>query len=415
MKRLAFLHRILLGKVSLSLFGVAFLLYLLLFTPWGNRLMTPLVEKSLSSALSEPITVREFALHHNRFHLMVQDEFGNTISTQGGFSLLTLRLYAHYRLECFQAGGFNPIGAPFKTDGALNGGIAAFIVQGNADIFEGNILYQIELHRFHLAILDLKLHNITYEPLLSLLDYPSDTDTTLSGDIALRGFDRRDIEGNIRLQSQTHRLTPTPIIEDTNESFDFKSLLADEYGRVRPFDVNITVDAALANIGILEQFVGMPLRGSSKLNATLIGDARLLHFKAHSDIADSDMSLRVKIVDLEPQSLSFDLRHADIEKTFSFLTLPSPLSGKADAHGDLSSAGGKFDFTVTQGKTLPEVLRQEYNITQPLIHFDASVHADVTQKGVHYRGSFKSDLNRMEIDNTTTHDQMLSELLKTLR
>lgn len=415
MKRLAFLHRILLGKVSLSLFGIAFLLYLLLFTPWGNRLMTPLVEKSLSSALSEPITVREFALHHNRFHLMVQDEFGNTLSTQGGFSLLTLRLYAHYRLECFQAGGFNPVGGPFKTDGAINGGIAALIIHGNADIFKGNILYQIELHRFHLAIFDLKLHNIAYEPLLALLDYPSDTDTTLSGDIALRGFDRRDVEGNIRLQSHTRRLMPTPIVEDTNESFDFRSFLADEYGRIKPFNVNITVDAAFAHVGVLEQFVGMPLSGPAELNATLRGDDRLMHFKAYGRVAGSDTSLRVKIVDLEPESLSYDLKHADIEQTFALLTLPSPLSGKADAHGDLSSAGGQFDFTLTQAKTLPDVLRQEYNITQPLTHFNAEIHADMNKKGVHYRGSFKSDLNRLEIDNTTTHDQMLSELLKTLR
>jgi hypothetical protein len=415
MKRLAFLHRILLGKVALSLFGAALLLYLLLFTPWGNRLLTPLVEKSLSSALSAPITVREFALHHNRFHLMAQDEFGNTLSMQGGFSLLTLRLYAHYRLECFQKGVLNPIGVPFKTDGALNGGIAAFMIQGNADIFEGNILYQIELHRFHLAILDLKFHNIAYEPLLSLLDYPSDTDTTLSGDITFNGFDRRDVEGNIRLQSQTHRLTPTPIMEDSNGSFDLKSLLADEYGRVKPFNVNITVDAALAHIGILEQFIGMPLNGSAQLNATLSGNEKLMRFKAHTDVAKSDTSFRVKIANLEPESLSFDLKHADIEKIFALLILPSPLTGQANAYGDLNTTGGKFDFDITKGKTIPDVLRQEYNITQPLIHFDAEVHADMNKKGVHYRGSFKSDLSRMEIDNTTTHDQMLSELLKTLR
>ncbi|MDD2949980.1 MAG: hypothetical protein PHU29_04265 [Sulfuricurvum sp.] len=415
MKRLAFLRRTLFGKVFLSLLGVLLLLSIVLFTPLGNRMMTPIIEKSLSSALSTPVTLREFALRHNRFHLMIQDTFGNTLSTQGGFSLLTLRLYAHYRLECFHEKGLNPLTEPFKTDGALSGGIAAFDIHGNATIFGGDILYQIELHRFHLAILELKLHDIAYEPLLHLLKYPSKTDTILSGNIALRGFDRRDVDGLIHVSTQTHRFTPTPIKEDSNESFDLKSLLADKYGRVKPFDVNVTIDASLEHAGVLEQFVGIPLGGSAELSSTLSGDEKLLTLTAHTDVAKSDTSLLVSIPDLEPASVTFHLNHADLKEAFALFALKAPVTGRADGAGEFTTKGGIVTVSITKASTLPDVLRQEYNITQPLIHFDAAVRADITPKGVHYRGSYKSDLARMQIDTTTTHDQMLSELLKTLR
>jgi hypothetical protein len=415
MKRLAFLRRTLLGKTSLSIFGIMIMLYIALFSPWGNRFMTPIIEKSLSSALSTPVTLREFSLRHNRFHLMIQDTFGNTLSTQGGFSLLTLRLYAHYRLECFHENGLNPIAAPFKTDGALSGGIAAFDIHGNATVFGGNVLYQIELHRFHLALIELKLDNIGYEPLLHTLEYPSKTDTTLSGDIALRGFDRRDVEGDIHLISKTHRFTPTPIKEDNNESFDLKSLLADKYGQIKPFNVNITIDASLEHAGILEQFVGLPLGGAADLNATLGGDEKLLHLKAQTRVAKSDTSIVVTISDLEPSSVTFDFKHADMEQTFVLFALNAPISGQGDMYGEVNTTSGNLNVSIIKGTTIPNVLRQEYNITQPLIHFDADVHADISKKGIHYHGTFKSDLSRMQIDNTTTHDQMLSELLKTLR
>jgi hypothetical protein len=189
-----------------------------LFSSWGNRLIAPTVEKSLTSSLSTPITIQEFTLKHNRFHLLFQDLRGNTFSIQGGFSLLTLRMYAHYRLECFQSGGFNPLPAPLKTEGSLSGGISSFTIHGDGTLFGGDLLYKIELHRFHLSSLNLKITKIAYEPLMNFLKYPSNTDTTISGEVALRGFDRRDIDGDITFHTQTDRLTPTSISEDDNES-----------------------------------------------------------------------------------------------------------------------------------------------------------------------------------------------------
>jgi len=409
------LRRTKIGRILLFLFGSAALLFIVLFTPLGNRLTAPVVEKALSSALSTPISISDFALSYNRFHLKAHDNVGNILSTQGGFSLLTLRLYAHYRLECFHEKGMNPISAPFKTEGALSGGIAALDIRGNADIFRGDILYKIELRRFHLATADLKLHNIAYEPLLHLLDYPSDTDTLISGAIDLRGFDRRDVDGHIHLRSQTHRLTPTPILEDDNESFDLRTLLADKFGRIKPFDVNITLDASLAHAGILEQFVGLPLAGEGDLNATLSGDEKRLRLHARTNAAQSDTTLTVNIPDLEPSSVLFDLKHADMEQAFAFFTLPAPISGQGSAFGEFNTTEGKLTIAITKGKTIPKILFTKYQITQPLIRFNSVVSANINEKGVRYRASFKSDLSRMDIDNTTTHDYMLRELLNALR
>lgn len=408
------LRRTKIGKILLFVFGSAATILILLFTPLGNRLTAPLVEKALSSALSTPIKVSDFALGYNRFSLRAHDHVGNTLSAQGGFSLLTLRLYAHYRLECFHESGMNPISAPFKTKGALSGGIAALNIRGNADIFRGDILYKIELHRFHLATADLELHNIAYEPLLHLLDYPSDTDTLISGIIDLRGFDRRDVDGHIYLHSETHRLNPTPILEDDNESFDPRALLADKFGRIRPFDVNVTLNASLAHAGILEQFVGLPLAGAGDLNATLSGDEKRLRFHARTNAADSDTAITVDIPDLEPSSVIFDLKHADMEQAFAFFTLPAPISGQGSAFGEFNTTGGKLTIAIKQGKTIPNVLYTDYQITQPPIRFNSVISAKMNEKGVHYRASFKSDLSRMNIDNTTTRDQMLRELLNAL-
>lgn len=403
------------AKVLLAFIALTVVLYLVLFTPWGNRLMSPIVEKSLSSGFSTPMNLQEFTLRHNRFHMIAQDDFGNTLSTQGGFSLLTLRLYAHYRLECFNAEGINSLDVPFKTVGALSGGIGAFDIRGNANIFNGDILYKIELHRFRLATLDLTIDQIAYEPMMHYLDYSSDTDTLLSGTIVLKGFDRRDIMGDIHLATRTKQFEPTPIHnEDDNTSFDLRSLLADQFGQIKPFYINVAIDASLQHAGVLEQFVGMPLAGPIKLQGKLEGDKDLLYLHAASDVAQSDTELKISIPDLEPSSITFDLRNADAKQAFELFALPSPITGQISVYGELNTTAGTLHSAILKGTTIPDVLKKHYQITQPLIHFNADITADISKKGVHYRASFKSDLARLEIDKTTNHDQMLRELLKTL-
>jgi len=414
MKRIRYFHHTLTGKIFFSFLGVILTAAAVILSPWGNRLTAPLIEKSLTSSLSTPITLQEYVLTPNQFQLLFQDQYGNTFSTQGGFSLLTLRMYAHYRLSCFQHGGINPLFSPFKTEGSLSGGIASFLIQGNGDMFGGDLIYKIELHRFHLASLSLKADKIAYTPLMQLLKYPSDTDTLLTGEINLGGFDQRYVEGSILLNSKTRRFNPAPITYDSNESVTLKSLLADKYGDVKPFNVNITINSSLDHAGILEQFVGMPLGGPLELNATLTGDQKLLRLKGNSDVAHSDTSISLTIADLEPSKLSFDCKHADLEQTFKFFAFTPPISGRGDLYGELNTTGGNVNIIITEAETIPKVLFREYQITQPLTRFDAEVHADLNKKGVHYRGSLKSDLSRMEIDNTTTHDQMLRDLLKSL-
>jgi hypothetical protein len=376
--------------------------------------MKPIFEKSLTSALDTPITLEEFSLTYNRFHLRFQDSYQNSLSTQGGFSLLTLRMYAHYRIEFFTQGGFNPLQTPFKIEGSLSGGIAELNIQGNATIFKGDILYKIGLHRFLLSTLDLTVNQIDYASMLHYLEYPSNTDTLLSGNVDLEGFNRRDIRGEIHLSTQTKRFTPTPIKEEDNSSFDLKSLLADKFGRIKPFNVDVTLDAILTHAGILEQFIGIALEGELNTQGTLRGDETLLKLKATSDVAQSETKFIVLIPDLEPSSIVFDVSHADAKKTFELFALPSPITGKLSGYVDLNTTEGKLRISITEGSTVPSVLKQHYQITQPIIGFNADIHADISPKGVHYHATFKSDLSRMEIDNTTTHDQMLRKLLKTI-
>lgn len=391
-------------------------LYQLLFSPWGNRLLSPVIESILSSTFSAPVSVEDFSLTTKRFVILLRDGEGNSISTQGGYSLLTLRLYAHYRIDYRQKGGINTTGIPLTADGSLSGGISAFDIRGNLHAFRGDALYKVQLRRFKLSSLHAELNRIAYADLLRHFEYPSSSDTLLWGTIDLNGFERRAVKGFIHLVAQTERFTPTDIRPDEeSEPFDLRSLLADEYGRVKAFDVNVTLKASVDHAGILEQFAGTHLAGPVALQAALSGDEKRLELRARSPLAQSDTTLFILASDLEAERIEVRVRHADIPLLFDLFTLPSPLTGKADAHGVFTVQGGKLSLSLSDAATLPDVLKREYNLTQPSIRFDGSIDADLSETGVRYRGRFDSDLKRIEFADSPPHETMLRELLKTFR
>lgn len=403
------------AKLLLGMVIFTALAYLLLLTPVGNRLVTPLVEKGLSSVLAAPISIDTFELNSNHFHLRFHDLPGNTFVTQGGYSLLTRWVYGYYQIDLEHPLGLNPLAIAFHSSGAYSGRYSLLHAQGEIECVGGTINYKTKLDHLFPSFIRLRIHNLDVQSLLHLLNYPSDTSTTLDGNITLSGFVQRRIEGNIALQTHTRTFTPTPILEDTNESFDLASLLADEKGGVKRFSVNATTDLDLEEAGILEQLLGIRLRGPLKLHAALAGNQHDLVLNARTDLAHSKSRLSLAFQRLQPQHLNFTINHARIEPLFAFLDQKAPVGGIADGSGDFNLTGGYIRLDLRQGVTYPEVLKQEYNLTQPNLAFNAYVTADLSRKGVHYRGSFRSNLARTQIDGTTTHDQMLRDLLKIIR
>lgn len=407
--------RTLTGKIVLWFIGLNAAVYILLFTPLGNRLSYPFLETLLESEFNTPIHVQEFELERKRFHLLIQDNYGNTVSTQGGFSLMTLRLYAHYRIECFKGGGINRPGIPFETDGSISGGIAALNIRGNARIFGGEVHYKSEFHRFKLADSELILDNIAYEELLHYLNYPSITDTRISGSVELKGFDRRDISGTIRLHALTGKLTPTLITRDENSSFDLHDFFADANGRISPFDINISSEITLEHAGILEQFAGMHLKGPLSLEAGLNGNEKNIRLKITTSLADSNTTATAAFYDFKPLYTEFSVRHANLGLLFVFLDIRPPLSGIMGAEGKMDGTSSFLDLRIDDGKIDADVLKHFYGITQPRFqHFDTHIHADLNGTTVHYTGTYQSDLSRMEFDTTSPHKLMLQDLLDTL-
>lgn len=353
--------------------------YLLLFSTVGNRWLQPFVASTLTEKLDEPITIDTFILTPRHYTLRMRDQKNNIYGLDGNYSLIKWE----------SQGTFTALGA-------------------TAD-------YTATFRPFFLDTLQLRFRHLDAAALLHRLDYPGKSIGFLHGDIHLFGLAERNIRGNIHLWSTTASFIPSPIIEkDSNLSFDLYDWLADENGNVKAFSIDCTAQIAFDEIGLIEQLIGYPLRGNITLNNRIHGDEKILRFDIETDVASSDTHLGIDYLALLPHHITYSIDHANIPEVFRFFNAPSPITGTLYSQGRFGPKNGTLQLNLPNGQIRSDILKQEYNLTQPPLRFALKLDAEVSPKDVHYRAAFRSDLRRMSIDTTTTHAQMLSELLRSI-
>lgn len=400
-------------KILLSTLLLVAILYLLLFTQLGNTLTKPFVAKKLNSILQTPVTIDNFSLDHTALALDFHDSLKNTVHIRGKFSLITLTLQAFYQADLSHIGGMNSFNLPIKTSGVMSGRYTTMHIKGSVNIFEGNIQYRTQLSRFHLRDLHISLQNLNYQNLMQWLQYPHHSSTVLNGELDLHGLDRRNVKGDITLHAQTKDFLASKLLDD-NSSFDFLSLFTDDEDKIQPFHLNLTLKTSVDELGILEQFAMMPLRGRAKLTASLQGDQDRLVLDAHSTLAKSSTHARIHWKRLRPSYAYLNMDHADAATLFHLFSQSSPLEGSVSLVAESTIAKTTAKLTVRNGITLPHIFKSVYHLTQPKSRFNTLLVADITPKSIHYRGTFASDLVRLNIDNTTTHESMVRDLLKAI-
>ncbi|MDD2830306.1 MAG: hypothetical protein PHW18_12095 [Sulfuricurvum sp.] len=398
--------------VILFIIALALLLYTLLFTPFGNRQLAPIIEKHLSEALDRNITLTTFRLGLENFEIELCDNENNRAHAVGKYLLLPPKIDATYTLNSLS--GIPALPLAVDLNGSIKGSYYHLILQGYAHIFEGDLKFTTHLYFASLRSLDITLHRIHYQNLMDLLEYPHNSDTLLSGALTINGIDKRDLNASVRLKTTTHRFIPSPLKEDDNESIDLWSLLADKNGKIQPFKLHADLEGEMDELGILEQFVSYPLRTSATLHAQIDGTQHHLSLNADGTAAKGKLTAKLSLLKLRPQQLNVEAKAIDAGALFSLLSLPHPIEGSLNGTLNSDFTNTTFKIALNNAQTNPDVLKKHYHITQPFIHFNTDITLRITPNATHTSGRFTSDLEDLRFDNSPTHNQMLQELLNQL-
>lgn len=398
--------------VILIIIALILIISTLLFTPWGNRQIAPIIQNQIESALGQPVTLTSFRLTLSRFELGLSDKSKNRAHIEGSYLALPPYINAHFDANLSVAEGMNIAKFPIELSGLLKGSYSNLDLNGTVHLFSGSMTFNSKLLVMKPNTLTLALHDIRYQELMDVLEYPHESDTLINGNLQVSGMVRRDITATGKIIATTHIFKPSPIMEEDNESFDFWSLLADKNGKIQPFKINANIKAQVDELGILEQFVYYPLRTSASGVATLEGSQYQLTVNAHAKVVKGNIDTQLTLHKLRPSKLQLEIKHADIPSLFTLLSLPSPLTGTLNTSVNSDFSNTTLSLAIQKARTKPSILKLDYGITQPDITFDSSLKMIISPKERHYSETFTSDLKNIPFEASPFHDQMLQELLR---
>ncbi len=393
--------------------AIVTLVYIALFTSFGNSKVSKYIEGELSSLLGCPVTVSVFSLTPQQLTFAAYDEHNNAVHVKSRFHLFPLSIDGNYSVNF--PSHMNPLEAPVQSVGTIVGSYHRFSLIGDAKIFMGVVNYDLTLASLKPRNANLSINHLNYSNLMKYLEYPHNSDTVVDGNISIGGIDTRNITIEGFLNAKTTRFSPCALKEDDNESFDFWELLADKNGKIQPFKILASLDAHVDELGILEQFVSYPLRTPATARVNLYGTQHVLDADVIGQVAKGDLKASLKLHRLKPYALNGRLHSIDALTLFSLLSLPQPISGKLGGTLTSDFTTTKLMLVIKEGQTNPQVFKKYYGIIQPLMRFEADFSTKITPNSTQTRGIFTSDLIPLAIDGSPAHDVMLRELLRQIR
>ena len=139
------------GALLLTLFAAV---YALLFTGFGNDLVSPLIASRLEGKLELNVNIENFKLRIGRVALALTLEEKNRIEVEGSYALFSQSIDARYRirfddLERLKALTRQVLKGQLHSDGIVKGTLKALRIEGKSNLAQSDTVYRVALADFN--------------------------------------------------------------------------------------------------------------------------------------------------------------------------------------------------------------------------------------------------------------------------
>ncbi len=354
------------------------LLFLLLFTPPGNGIVGPVLEKKAAEALGMPVRLPRFSLSYDRLELTLELTPENRIEITGDYSLLSRSLRLHYRADLRNLAALEPLThaplrGPFATEGDVKGDPEVLRIDGTSDVAASETGYALVLRNFSPRTLQAHIRHADIRKLLYLAGEDPLASGSLRADIDLGNLDPSALKGDIDMRL-SHGGLNRPLLKkrfgldlpestllskahaaldgekiDYTFSLDSSVLSAASKGRVVPRTVGLDIAYMLnvKELALLESLTGTPLRGPLSVRGKAEGDRERLRVTGSSDLAGSATSFDGVLKAFVPVSADVRMKHLKLDRLLYMLKQPHYASADIDLDAHLPRLKkGALDGTV---------------------------------------------------------------------
>ncbi len=424
-------------KIILSLiFFVSVLLLAILYTPFGNRLLQPLLERQLQAQSGMELHIKRFRLTPRTIVLEIALSPSNRLIIGGKLSLLTQKYNLAYEmkiaaLEELREKTGHVLHGELYTTGRIVGKGTSGVVEGSSDFAKSETIYSIAYKQFYIQKVVLHAKHIDTAKLLVTLAEEPYIAAVLNIDLEVGNLVSKNYDGEVHLdivQGEFNRevfakefgvkIPKTTLKAEAdaqiqngkiayNMAINSNLVVLKSHGSVKEKNLHthMALDADIRELALLRPLTHMPLHGSLRLNAEANGNEEDMVIHAHSNVADSRSDLHVALHKMQARTLALDVEHMDVKKLLFMLERPLVTLGVLNLHLEMDSLvrehlKGKLQANL-QGRLNGKYLTQEFELEKKVPSARYTLDTAATFAGSDANGNVKvrSSLGNLDMKN----------------
>jgi len=406
--------------------------YALLFTPFGNGLLKPVIENRLNASLQTEAVVETFELDMSRFDLKIALTPSNVVSASGSYSLFSRSVDGVYSIAFEKMSELETLlgrksRGQLHINGTAKGDSDEMAISGKSDIASSKTSYEITLKAFSPAAVSATVLHARLDELLVLSGEEAYADADLTLKAAVKGIDLNDLDGNIGFSVKNGRVDRALMQRDFNitlpqtsfgaevvsrlrgESVDYRAavgsnlLTLDSKGSVTmaPLGMDLGYDLNVRELALLRPLTNAPLRGPFATAGHVKGDEAALKITGTSDIAGSDSRYDVTLAQFKPSKVLASVTNASLSQLLYLAGEERYAEAEVNLDVDLTALDpqnlqGRAKLDVSNGRIIPKLMERAYGITLPNTEFGTQFVADLKGREIDYTLSLLSNLAKID-------------------
>jgi len=421
-------------------------LYLVVFTSFGNSLLSPIIEKKIQEQTKLQSKLTTFSLSMSDFEILLELNRNNTILLKGNYSLFLQSFNIAYRVSLAELQTLQPLTqmqlrSSFATEGSVVGDMKFIRVDGKSDIAKSNTSYRVELKDFDLTSIVATIENADLKSLLYMTGQKEYASATINLDLDFKNIEPKELDGNIELTTTNGRLNADVMKRDfnvtiPNTAFDMnlEALLAKESveytyrldsnlanlsssGIVtpQPLALDVKYGVNIKELAVLKPMTNADLRGPLNISGVAKGTKESLIVNGKSDIAKSATTYKVALSDFNPTSIIAKVQNADLESLLYMVGEKKYASAAIDLDMNFKNIkphelDGSVLLVSKNGLLNSAVMKKDFNITIPKTAFSMNLEAILKGESADYKYLLTSNLAKISSSGKVTPEPLALDI-----
>lgn len=329
------------------------LLYILVFTPFGNNLLKPYIQDQIDKHSPIAFKLNDFNISLNNFNFSLESPKCLNIKSRGKFSLFkqTIDGKLDITIDCYKNNN------SVLVENAIKGPIDKIEIYTISNIGNGEARAYTRLNNFKLSKVDAAIDKVDIAYLLKTFTNNSNVNGLLNASMNIISKGDRNFTGSVSMainngeisKNIDNKINPQKIqiakfrselnADLNGETINHAFILVSSMGNIESsgitiinnFRTNSVYDINIHNLSPLSPVINMPLNGSFSTNGRIVGTYKWTNIIGSTNFASSNTSYNLSLKNYrKPMELTLQSKNIKLGNIFSSLNIPIYANGNAN-------------------------------------------------------------------------------------